>query len=111
MHIQINKINIRTDPKGFLIHFEDWNEEVAIHIAALEGCTLNIIHWDIIYFIRTFYAEFNTLPKIRILINIILLKYGKEKGNSRYLAKLFPNGSAAQQISKIAGLPKPIKCL
>lgn len=109
--MKINKIKIHTDSQGFLMHFEDWNEEIAIHIAALEGFTLNIIHWDIIYFIRKFYKEFNTIPKMRILINIILLKYGKEKGNSRYFVKLFPNGTAAQQISKIAGLPKPIKCL
>lgn len=109
--MQINKINLHTDSQGFLVRFEDWNEEIAIYIAALEGFTLSTIHWDIIYFIRIFYTEFNTLPKIRILINIVLLKYGKEKGTSRYLAKLFPNGSAAQQISKIAGLPKPITCL
>lgn len=107
----INNVNINTDSQGYLTHFEDWSEEVAIYIATLEGLTLNSIHWDIIYFIRKFYIEFNTLPKIRILINIVLLKYGKEKGNSRYLTKLFPNGTVAQQISKLAGLPKPIKCL
>lgn len=110
-YMQINKIKLHIDSKGFLVHFEDWNEEIAMYIAALEGFALHTIHWDIIYFTRTFYTEFNTLPKIRILINIILLKYGKEKGTSRYLAKLFPNGAAAQQISKIAGLPKPITCL
>lgn len=109
--MKININNIHTDSKGFLINFKDWTEEIAIHIATLEGFTLHTIHWDIIYFTRSFYKEFNTSPKIRTLINIILLKYGKEKGNSRYLAKLFPNGSAAQQISKIAGLPEPIKCL
>lgn len=109
--MQINNIDIRTDSQGFLINFDEWNEEIAIYIAKLEGFTLNTIHWDMIYFIRAFYTEFHTLPKIRILINIVLLKYGKEKGNSRYLTKLLPNGTAAQQISKIAGLPKPIKCL
>lgn len=105
------KTKIHTDSEGFLINFEDWNEEVAIHIAKLEGCILNNIHWDIIHFVRTFYKEFNTLPKFRILINIVLFKHGKEKGNSRYFAKLFPNGTAAQKISKISGLPKSIKCL
>lgn len=106
-----NDIIVNIDSQGFLKHFEDWNEKIAIYIAATEGLTLHVIHWDIIYFIRTFYTEFQELPKIRTLINVVLLKYGKEKGNSRYLIKLFPNGSVAQQISKIAGLPQPINCL
>lgn len=109
--MHINNTNIHTDAQGFLKNFEDWNEDIAIYIAKLEGYTLHHIHWDIIYFVRKFYIEFNTLPKMRILINIVLLKYGTQKGNSRYLAKLFPNNAAAQQISKIAGLPKSIKCL
>jgi hypothetical protein len=33
-------------------------------------------------------------------------KYGEEKGNSRYLFRLFPEGPA-KQATKIAGLPKP----
>ena len=39
-----------------------------------------------------------------------LYEYGEEKGNSRYLQRLFPGGPA-KQISKIAGLPKPVKCI
>ncbi|URJ23406.1 TusE/DsrC/DsvC family sulfur relay protein [Blochmannia endosymbiont of Camponotus sp. C-003] len=109
--MKCNQINDNIDSQGYLIHLEDWNEEIAIKIATLEGIALSPIHWDIIYFARKFYMEFNSLPKTRILINAIALKYGKEKGNSQYLARLFPKGSAAQKIAKISGLPKPIKCL
>ncbi|WP_159715370.1 TusE/DsrC/DsvC family sulfur relay protein [Blochmannia endosymbiont of Camponotus nipponensis] len=109
--MQKNQINANTDAQGYLMHIEDWNEKIAIKIAKLDGIVLNAIHWEIIYFVRKFYEEFNTLPKIRLLISAIALKYGKEKGNSQYLAQLFPKGSAAQKIAKISGLPKPIKCL
>ena len=35
---------------------------------------------------------------------------GEDKGNSRYLYKLFPKGPA-KQATRIAGLPKPAKCI
>ncbi|WP_331828163.1 TusE/DsrC/DsvC family sulfur relay protein [Candidatus Blochmannia sp. SNP] len=109
--MKYSQINASINEQGYLIHVEDWNEDIAIYLAKLEGITLNTIHWEIIYFVRKFYMEFNALPKIRILINAIALKYGKEKGNSQFLIRLFPKGSAAQKIAKISGLPKPIKCL
>ncbi|URJ28347.1 TusE/DsrC/DsvC family sulfur relay protein [Candidatus Blochmannia vicinus] len=109
--MKCSQINANINEQGYLIHIEDWNEDIAMHLANLEGITMDAIHWEIIYFVRKFYMEFNALPKIRILINAIALKHGKEKGNSQFLARLFPKGSVAQKIAKISGLPKPIKCL
>ena len=45
-----------------------------------------------------------------MLVKAMAQKYGEEKGNSRYLFRLFPEGPA-KQATKIAGLPKPAKCL
>ncbi|ADV33808.1 Sulfurtransferase tusE [Candidatus Blochmanniella vafra str. BVAF] len=106
-----DQFNINTDLEGYLINFEDWNSKIAIKLANSEGIKLNKIHWDLIYFVRMFYKEYKMLPKIQTLISIITLKHGQIKGNSRYLIKLFPKKSVTQQISKIAGLPKPKKCL
>lgn len=106
-----NPITVPVDMQGYLTNFKDWNEKIAIELAKLEGITLHAIHWEIIYFVRMFYEEYNLFPKIRTLINIITLKYGPEKGNSRYFIKLFPKKSVAQQIAKISGLPKPENCI
>lgn len=57
-----------------------------------------------------FYLEFNTSPAIRMLVKAMANKFGEEKGNSRYLYRLFPKGPA-KQATKIAGLPKPVKCI
>lgn len=88
----------------------DWSEALALLLAEQESIQLTDAHWEVIRFVRTFYLEFNTSPAIRMLVKAMAQKYGEEKGNSRYLYRLFPKGPA-KQATKIAGLPKPVKCI
>lgn len=83
---------------------------MAEHIAELENISMTDAHREVVSFVREFYTEFNTSPAIRMLVKAMAKKYGEEKGNSRYLFRLFPEGPA-KQATKIAGLPKPAKCL
>ncbi len=53
-------------------------------------------HWEVVRFVREFYLEFNTSPAIRMLVKAMANKFGEEKGNSRYLYRLFPKGPAKQ---------------
>ncbi|ERK18556.1 MAG: sulfurtransferase TusE [Pantoea sp.] len=101
---------IATDAEGYLKNSADWSEPLAEAIAATEAITLSEAHWEVVHFVRAFYLEFNTSPAIRMLVKAMAQKYGEEKGNSRYLFRLFPEGPA-KQATKIAGLPKPAKCL
>ncbi|MDE1185150.1 MAG: sulfurtransferase TusE [Pantoea sp.] len=101
---------IATDAEGYLKNSTDWSEPLAQAIAATENLTLSEAHWEVVHFVRAFYLEFNTSPAIRMLVKAMAQKYGEEKGNSRYLFRLFPEGPA-KQATKIAGLPKPAKCL
>jgi tRNA 2-thiouridine synthesizing protein E len=101
---------IETDAQGYLKHLDDWNEELALQIAELESITMSEAHWEVVRFVRTFYQEYKTSPAIRALVKAMEQKYGIEKGSSRYLYKLFPKGPA-KQATKIAGLPKPAKCI
>ncbi|WWP02753.1 MAG: TusE/DsrC/DsvC family sulfur relay protein [Candidatus Dasytiphilus stammeri] len=98
------------DIHGFLKNIDDWNELLAEEIAREEVISLSKEHWEIIYLVRKFYLDFNSVPTVRMLVKIIRHKYGEKKGNSRYLFRLFPKGPA-EQVAKIAGLPKPVKCL
>jgi tRNA 2-thiouridine synthesizing protein E len=75
-----------------------------------EGIELQEPHWEIIYLLRAFYAEFDLSPAMRPLVKYVGIKLGSDKGRSIYLLKLFP-GSPAKIASKIAGLPKPDNCL
>lgn len=108
--IQFNKQQIPTDKEGYLKNISDWSEPLAIVIAKSDGIELSQEHWEIIHFVRGFYQEYKTSPAIRMLVKSLAQKFGEEKGNSRYLQRLFPAGPA-KQATKIAGLPKPAKCL
>ncbi|CAM4202057.1 sulfurtransferase TusE [Klebsiella pneumoniae] len=101
---------IETDSEGYLKDTTQWSEAMAEVIAAQEGITLAVEHWEVVRFVREFYLEFNTSPAIRMLVKAMANKFGEEKGNSRYLYRLFPKGPA-KQATKIAGLPKPVKCI
>ncbi|ACS86464.1 sulfurtransferase TusE [Musicola paradisiaca] len=101
---------IETDTQGYLKNTSDWQEAMAPELAAQEGIELTEAHWEVVRFVRAFYLEFNTSPAIRMLVKAMSQKYGEEKGNSRYLYRLFPKGPA-KQATKIAGLPKPVKCI
>lgn len=101
---------IATDSEGYLKNPADWTPQLAEHIAELENISMTDAHREVVSFVREFYTEFNTSPAIRMLVKAMAKKYGEEKGNSRYLFRLFPDGPA-KQATKIAGLPKPAKCL
>ncbi|MCY1699721.1 MULTISPECIES: sulfurtransferase TusE [Lelliottia] len=101
---------IETDNDGYLKESSLWSEGLAEVIAEKEAITLTPEHWEVVRFVRDFYLEFNTSPAIRMLVKAMANKFGEEKGNSRYLYRLFPKGPA-KQATKIAGLPKPVKCI
>lgn len=101
---------IETDSEGYLKETSQWSEGLAVIIAEKESIALTPEHWEVVRFVRDFYLEFNTSPAIRMLVKAMANKYGEEKGNSRYLYRLFPKGPA-KQATKIAGLPKPVKCI
>ncbi|WP_034413953.1 TusE/DsrC/DsvC family sulfur relay protein [Candidatus Photodesmus blepharus] len=101
---------IRVDLDGYLVDSDRWEPGIVEVIAKKENICLTESHLEIIYFVRDFYQTFSTSPPLRILVKAIEKKYGLEKGNSKYLFKLFPKGPA-KQATKLAGLPKPVKCL
>jgi tRNA 2-thiouridine synthesizing protein E len=109
-HLIFNQQTIELDKHGYLTDYQIWQPEMAQLLADSENITLTDAHWEVINFVRNFYLEFNTSPAMRPLVKAIAKSLGEDKGNSRYLFALFPKGPA-KQATKIAGLPKPAKCL
>ena len=108
--IEVNGKSIETDEEGYLVNLSDWSEDVANHMAAVEGLQLTPAHWDVVNFLREYYEEFQIAPAVRVLTKAIGKKLGADKGNSTYLYELFPYGPA-KQACKIGGLPKPTGCV
>jgi len=101
---------LATTDQGFLVEMADWNNDVAEMLAAASGLTLTAEHWEIINFIQDYYRQYKHLPNARVFTKAIAKVLGEQKGNSRYLHKLFPDGPL-KCACKIAGLPKPPTCL
>ena len=108
--LDFNGTALSVDKHGYLLNLDDWSEQVAEFIAGLENITLTDNHWEVVYFVRNFYKEYKTSPAIRMLVKAMQKQLGDDKGNSKYLYKLFPKGPA-KQATRIAGLPKPAKCI
>lgn len=103
-------VALEFDDDGYLKDHTLWNESQALALAELEHITLEPAHWELIQWVREYYREFDHAPAMRPLVNWLKLKGGDSIGNSRYLHRLFPV-SPAKQLARIAGLPKPTKCL
>lgn len=99
-----------TNEQGFLVNVTDWNEAIALQLAEQNHIALSPAHWEIIHFIRAYYQQFKHLPNARVFTKAIAKSLGEEKGNSRYLHTLFPDGPL-KYACKLAGLPKPPTCL
>ncbi|QJC32711.1 TusE/DsrC/DsvC family sulfur relay protein [Enterobacteriaceae endosymbiont of Donacia semicuprea] len=89
---------------------DSWNEDLAIQIAFKESIVLTSNHWKVIYTLRSLYLQFNIIPNLRILINVLRKKYTSINWNSIVFFELFPKGSI-KQASNIAGLPQKNICL
>ncbi len=95
---------LELDADGNLKNMTDWNEEIAIELAKVEGIgDLTDRHWIVINFMRKVYEEKGDAPSIR--------KLTKESGvSTKELYQIFPKGPA-KKAARIAGLPKPKGCI
>lgn len=106
----VDSINLETSADGFLRDAALWNERIAEELARLNEIEMSPAHWEILYFIRDYYFQYQHLPNARMFAAAIRKKLGEDKASSRYLQKLFPAGPL-KYACKLAGLPKPPTCL
>ena len=110
MELKVSGIAIETTDDGFMLDLNQWNEDIATEIAIINDIELSPAHWEIITFMRQYYLLYKHLPNARVFTKAIKKEFGEQKGNSRYLHKLFPKGPL-KYACKIAGIPKPPTCM
>ncbi len=101
---------LETDPEGYLRRLEDWDEDVARAMARADDIELDENHWEVLQFLKEYYEQYQLAPPVRVLTRAIAKRLGRDKGSSRYLYRLFPDGPA-KQACRYAGLPKPTNCI
>lgn len=103
-------MHLELDENGFLKNKDQWNEAFVVTTANKEQIALTVEHWEIIRFFRHFYEQYQLTPAMRVLMKHLRPLWSAEKVNSTYLQTLFPKG-VMLQASRLAGLPKPSRCL
>lgn len=102
----INGEERETDEDGYLVE-ADLSEEAMNAIAAEQGVALTDEHRAVIGYLREKYKEEGHTPNLRNLIKGLQDDGILADASSNKLFELFPDGGAAKQGVKIAGLPKP----
>lgn len=102
--VSLHEREIITDSEGYLVDPDDWSEDFVRELARLEGLDLTSEHWEVIRFERQWYAEHGTQATVRHMIKHFRQLWGKERGNSEYLHRLFPRGGPQKQGNRLSGL-------
>ena len=56
------------DEEGYLVDLSQWNEDVAKYMAVEEKVDLTDSHWEVVNFLREYYAEYQIAPAVRVLV-------------------------------------------
>ena len=105
MSIEVNGKTLETDESGYLAEIGDWNEEVALAIAAADELEMTDQHMDVVRYLRSEHIDnAGNEPNERTIMKDMGKVWGK-KPSSKDMYNLFP-GTPSKQGRKIAGLPK-----
>ncbi len=102
--VDVNGREVLTDSEGYLVEPADWSEAFAKALAAREGLVLNAEHWEVIRFLREYYAGHGSQASVRDMIRHFRKVWGADLGSNGYLHRLFPLGGPQKQGNRLAGL-------
>ena len=105
MALDVNGKSIEVTNTGYLVDINDWNEDVALALAAIEGIEMTDKHWDVVKYLRNEHIDnAGNEPNERTILKDLGKIWGS-KPSSKDTFELFPL-APSKQGRKIAGLPE-----
>jgi tRNA 2-thiouridine synthesizing protein E len=95
---------VLTDSEGYLRNLGDWSEDFVRALAQQEELELSDAHWQVIRYLRAFYAEHGVQAQVRVMIKHFTELWGPERGSNHHLHEMFPRGGPQKQGNRLAGL-------
>ena len=95
---------VEVDSEGYLRHLDDWSEDFARALAQREGLALTAAHWELIRFLRAYWAEHGVQPQVRVMVRHFSERWGPQRGSNHHLHEMFPRGGPQKQGNRLAGL-------
>ena len=102
--LRVGSREIETDSEGYLRNLDDWSEDFVRAQARAEGLELTDEHWQLIRFLREYYAENGVQAQVRAMIRHFSQAWGPARGNNHVLHEIFPRGGPQKQGNRLAGL-------
>ena len=102
--VTVNGKEIQTCGEGYIVNRDEWTEGFVQAQAEAEGLELTEEHWDVVRFLRSFYEEHGAQAEVRKMVKYFKVAWDAERGNSKYLHKIFPYGGPQKQGNRLAGL-------
>ena len=105
MALEVNGKTIETTDNGYLVDVNDWSEDVAHAMAALDELELTDKHMDVINYLRSEHIGNSANEPMERAIMKDMGKIWGSKPSSKDMYNMFP-GTPSKQGRKIAGLPQ-----
>ena len=102
--VRVGGRDVATDSEGYLCDLNDWSEDFARALAEQEGLSLTPAHWELIHFLRAYYAEHGVQAQVRVMIRHFTNSWGPQRGSNHELHAMFPRGGPQKQGNRLAGL-------
>lgn len=102
--LKVDGHEVLTDSEGYLVNPADWSEAFVKAQAAQEGLRLTAEHWEVIRFLREYFARHGHQASVRDMIRHFRTLWGPERGSNRHLHQLFLLGGPQKQGNRLAGL-------
>jgi tRNA 2-thiouridine synthesizing protein E len=102
--LDVDGRRVETDSEGYLVDRNEWSEAFVHALARQESLALTPQHWEVIHFLRDYYAIHGVQAQVRVMIRHFGKIWGLEHGMNHRLHEMFPRGGRQKQGNRLAGL-------